>query len=150
MKNYFYLFILGVLILLIASCVGQGSVTQKYWVTEEFEYVDTQKPQSDDILLLANWLKDNPDKRVVSMTGILYYRDDVSGYVIHFVRGDNSNQKFTMVENQSPEGTGVDEYGHGVTFLQKWKNKNHDAKIIAISSIASSGGGVKSYLICYE
>ena len=102
--------------------------------TKDFAYVSTP---SGDISTLNQWLRANPSKKVVSFSGVLAYRDGVSGYVVYFTSGDNSQQKFESVSKR-------------IVSLQEWKDAHPDVRVVAISTVPAYSGGVREYTICYE
>ena len=104
----------------------------------------------DDITVLNQWLRVHPDKKVISFSGVLAYCEDVSGYIVYFILGDNSKQKFERI-NQGNRRSHEPEFAvQGIQFLQEWKNTHPDAHIVAISTVPKYAGGVREFTICYE
>lgn len=126
----------------LVGCGDGNSEPKPITETQDFAYVSTQ---SDDITTLNQWLRANPNKRIVSFSGVLAYRDGVSGYVFYFIAGDNSKQKFEHI-NRNSQTSGE----HGIGSLQEWKNAHSNAQVVAISTVPSYSGGVREFTICYE
>ena len=137
---------------LLIGCGGNGEKEpEPITETENFTYVPIQDEAADEngISLLNEWLKNNPGKKVVSFSGVLAYRDGVSGYIVYFVHGDNSRQRFEQISNATIMENSRSAI-FGVNTLQLWKEAKSDLKIVAISTVPSYSGGVREYVICSE
>lgn len=152
--------LLAVIIVELVGCGGGsnevGFKSQPNIEITNFAYIRTDihsiyrqnREDVDDVTLLNRWLRANPDKKVISFSGVLAYREGVSGYIVYFVPGDSSQQKFARISlsyQNRPESA-----YDGVLSLQRWKNDYPGAKIVAISTVPSYGGGVKEFTCCYE
>ena len=113
--------------------------------TRAFAYVHTASHDERDIDVLNRWIRANPNKKVTSFSGVLAYREGVSGYIIHFTPGDNAHMHFARIDRKQSESA-----IHGIDLLEKWKDANPNARIVAISTVPSYSGGVREYTICYE
>ncbi|HBI97141.1 MAG: hypothetical protein US83_C0007G0040 [Candidatus Falkowbacteria bacterium GW2011_GWC2_38_22] len=138
------------------GCSGVNSSEPKS-VTEmqDFAFVNTQvytqsREYVDDITMLNQWLRANRSKKVVSFSGVLAYREGVSGYIIYFVSGDNSQQKFARINRSDRMSREPEIAVHGIRSLQEWKNAHPNVRIISISTVPSYSGGVREFTICYE
>jgi hypothetical protein len=153
----FVLMVVVVAVVGLACCGGDSSSEPKP-VTEvkDFAYVHTQiytqnrESVVDGITTLNQWLRANPSKKVVSFAGILAYREGVSGYVIYFVSGDNSKQKFERIDRSDFASRQRDATDFGIHSLQTWRDANSNARIVAIAIVPAYSGGVREFTICYE
>ena len=135
----------------LTGCGGDSNEPKPVTEMEDFAYVNTQvytqnRESVDDITTLNAWLRANPSKKVVSFSGVLAYREGVSGYIVYFVSGDNSKQKFWRV-NRSDE---PEIFVHGIRSLQTWKDAHPNARVVALSAVPSYSGGVREFTVCYE
>lgn len=143
-------FVVLVLVVL-AGCGANANNPPPLTETPDFVYVSVENCQkADQIVVLNQWLERNPNKKVVSFSGVLYYREDVSGYVIFFVSGNNSRQRFEHVGRSNSHPSLPQQSVHGIHVLQEWKDAHPAAHLVAFSTVAAYSGGVESYTICYE
>jgi len=119
--------------------------------TKNFVYISVPGNTTDinGISVLNQWLKENSEKKVISFTGILAYREGVSGYAVYFTHGDNSKQRFEQISGSDVIARSR-ETVFGIDAIQLWMGVNHDRTIIAFSSVPSYSGGVREYVICSE
>ncbi|MCX6724115.1 MAG: hypothetical protein NT155_03035 [Candidatus Staskawiczbacteria bacterium] len=155
MKRIVSIFIVAVVFVGLAGCGNKNNESKPPIIeTKSFVYIsttDSYKGVVDDIYLLNQWLQNNPGKKVVCFSGVLAYREGVSGYIVYFVSGDNSKQKFERIRrNDNPLQKPAELAVHGIRSLQEWKNIHMDARIIGIASIPAYSGGVREFTICYE
>lgn len=139
--------LMAVVLVGLVGCGDSKNEPKPITETQDFAYVNTQ---SDDITTLNQWLHANPNKRVVSFSGVLAYREGVSGYVVYFVSGDNSKQKFERINRSDRTSREPEMVVHGIRSLQEWKNAHPTARVIAVSTVPSYSGGVREFTICYE
>jgi len=128
--------------------------------TKDFVYVATPDyvatpgylERYTDISPLNQWLRVNPDKKVVSFSGVLAYREGVSGYILYFVSGDNSQQRFKRInlKDRRSRRSGPEPDVYGISALQTWKDEHPNARIVAVSTVPSYSGGVREFTIYYE
>lgn len=105
---------------------------------KDFSYIEIYPNR--DAYILNEWLQDNPNKKVVSFSGVLAYREDVSGYILYFESGSNSNQRFVRIGC----------WNNQFSYLQDWKDSNPKVRIVAFTTIPQYSGGIKAFTICYE
>lgn len=151
---------LGLISLFLLTLIGcsaektPGPLTE----TESFVFVSeaTNNEGPDDVLMLNNWLRLNPNKKVISFSGVLFYREGVSGYILYFEEGDNSQQSFVKIyrdDTRVKPGHTRLEPGpsiHGIHFLQDWIDTHPDSRMMAITTIPDYSGGVREFMILYE
>lgn len=120
--------------------------------TEEtnFAYVATGDDYTDNTLALNQWLRVNPNKKVVSFSSVLYYRSDARGYIVYFVPGNNSKQKFERVAKDDKKFNEPMRTVYGMHALQYWRDTHKQTHLVAISTVAEYSGGVKEFIICFE
>lgn len=129
---------------------GDSSEPKPVMEMQDFAFVNTQREYVDDITTLNQWLRANHNKKVVSFSGVLAYREGVSGYIVYFVSGDNSQQKFARIIRSDRTSREPEIAVHGIRSLQEWKNTHSNVRIISISTVPSYSGGVREFTICYE
>ncbi|MBI5140284.1 MAG: hypothetical protein HZA94_02455 [Candidatus Vogelbacteria bacterium] len=134
----------------LAGCSDSNSEPKPVTEVKDFAYISVDNNQRDDISVLNQWLRTNPDKKVVSFSGVLAYREGVSGYVVYFVSGDNSQQKFERINRSYRTSREPEPAVHGIRSLQAWKDAHQNARVVAISTVPSYSGGVREFTICYE
>lgn len=136
----------------LVGCRGRGSSGEPKRITElqDFAYVSADSNQGSDVSALNHWLRTNPAKKVVSFSGVLAYREGVSGYIVYFVSGDNSQQRFGRISRNVRVSREPEQVVHGIRALQDWKNSHPNARVIAITTVPSYSGGVREFTICYE
>ena len=164
MKRSFGVFVLVILVVVgLIGCYGGNSELKPGELkpareTKDFVFVVVGQEKGysvgdkklDDILVLNKWLRTNPNKKVVSFSGVLESREDVSGYVVYFVSGNNSQQKFERINANDKVSQKHGWFLHGIQFIQAWKDVHPNARIVAISTVPQYSGGVKRFTICYE
>jgi len=142
--------LMAVVLVGLVGCGDSNSEPRLITEMQDFAYVSADSNQSDDVSALNQWLRANLNKKVVSFSGVLAYREGVSGYVVYFVSGNNSQQKFERINRSDRASREPEPAVHGVRSLQEWKNAHPNARVIAISTVPSYSGGVREFTICYE
>lgn len=148
-----YILFLFLIFVVVSGCGDDQQEKKQMDETTNFVYISTSTPSMDQndedgIGILNQWLRNNPEKEVVSFSGVLDYREGVSGYVVYFVHGDNSGQNFKQVSTDAEDPENA--YTFEIDSLQSWMNSNPDAKIVSISTIPAYSGGVREYVVCYK
>src|SRR5262249_18592301 len=112
------------------------------------EYLDI--PSGTDALdWLNKWIQENPNKRIISLDGILQYRSGVRGFEIVTEPGNNTNQHCEMVAAyDTKDSSGVMDYGGPE--LQAWQAGHPERHIVAITSNPNYNGGIDGYFVCSE
>lgn len=134
----------------LTGCSDSSSEPKPVSAMKDFAYVSADSSQWDDISALNQWLRANPDKKIVSFSGVLAYREGVSGYVVYFVTGDNSLQKFERINRSDRTSREPELAVHGIRSLQAWRDAHQNARVVAISTVPSYSGGVREFTICFE
>ena len=155
MKRLISTSVLMAALIVLVGCGNSNSEPKPVSEMKDFAYVSTRvytqnRESVDDITMLNQWLRKNPDKKVVSFSGVLDYREGVSGYVVYFVSGDNSQQKFERINRSDRLSRKPDLAVHGIRSLQAWRDAHPNARVVAISTVPSYSGGVREFTICYE
>jgi uncharacterized lipoprotein NlpE involved in copper resistance len=131
----------------LVACDDKNSELKPVTETQDFVYVNTA---SEEISVLNQWLRTNPDKKVVSFSGVLAYREGVSGFVLYFSPGDNSKQKFERINLAPQTYEKSNLWVHGIDSLQAWKDTHPNAREIAFSTVPAYSGGVDWCIVCFE
>ena len=143
--------LMAVVLVGLIGCRDSSDEPKPISEMRDFAYVNTQVQGAlGDTAVLNQWLQTNPNKKVVSFSGVLAYREDVSGYVVYFVSGDNSHQKFERIDRSDLTSHKPELAVHGIRSLQEWKNVHPNARVVAISTVPAYSGGVREFTICYE
>lgn len=142
----------ALVILGLATCDGTSAADPPppATSTQAFAFVETPASNTPayDIRVLNRWLRANPDKKVVSFSGVLAYREGVSGYIVAFTPGDNSHQEFARIN--LPDARYKRDPVHGMGQLQAWRDANPNARIVGFAAVPAYSGGVREFTVCYE
>ncbi|OGZ95441.1 MAG: hypothetical protein A2676_04920 [Candidatus Sungbacteria bacterium RIFCSPHIGHO2_01_FULL_51_22] len=118
--------------------------------TENLIYIEATSYDNRDIIVLNDWLRANPDRKITSLTGILLGSGgDVSGYIARFDRADNSRQRCTRLfarDGAVWQASG----GYGIEDLDKWMREHKAFKNLLVVSVPSGTGGSLSYTLCFD
>lgn len=125
---------------------GDDNKAQNFTRVEVEAY---SKDRNKDVAVLNKWLENNPNQKVVSFSGILSYRDNVDAYIIYYIKGDNSKQRFTKIIRQHSE-IWDESKKDGLQELQLWLKNHNSFKLIAFASVPAYSGGAKEYVILYQ
>ncbi|OGM99221.1 MAG: hypothetical protein A2915_02875 [Candidatus Yanofskybacteria bacterium RIFCSPLOWO2_01_FULL_41_34] len=147
--------LMAVVLVGLAGCGDSSNEPKSVSEMKDFAYVSTEvytqnRESVDDITTLNQWLRANPGKKVISFSGVLAYREGVSGYVVYFVSGNNSQQKFERINRSDRSSRKPELAVHGIRSLQAWRDAHQNARVVAISTVPSYSGGVREFTICYE
>jgi len=98
--------------------------------------------EGGEVSSLYEWLRNHPQRRIVSLTGVLLYRSGVSKYVIYTEEVSNTSQQCQTIDWEVFKPYNA--------FLQQWKYAHPELKLIAITNIPEYSGGVHRFVLCYE
>jgi hypothetical protein len=149
--------VLGVVIVLMFAFMalsGCENEPRKAVSTEasNLVFLKTSNPESPSsgeksaAEMLNEWLRKNPQKKIVSIADEPQ-QGGASGFILYFIQGDNSKQKFELILK--------DTYGDGnrgefIQAFQAWVDSNLDINIVTFSTVSGWRGGIHSVMICYE
>ena len=127
---------IGVILAILVSGCEPPSTTEK---SDSFECVSVPNTSGDEPSALNSWLRTNPDKKVVSFALV-----SSNKYVIYFVSGDNSRQRFERLASHNNNSAFIIAL-HYVKALQEWKDGNKKYSLVAFCVV--EGGGMT---VCFE
>ncbi len=145
------LFCLVVSMFTIGACAqSESNAVQPATATNDFVFVSTQNATEKvlDVTILNQWLRANTDKKVVSFSAVLAYRDGASGYIMYCVQGDNSRQVFERINRKITSEK--ESIVHGMDAIQSWKYAFPNFRVVAFTTVAAYSGGVREFTLLYE
>jgi len=130
------------LLALITACTQTPAFQPERYESSVVAYVPVTKGHG--VTELTEWIQANPNLRIRSLSGILRYRDDVTGFTLVLEEGDGQLQEVFLVAR--PPGVKWNQ-SYGVPEVDAWIADHPEYEDIEVTAVPDYSGGVKAYVI---
>ena len=114
--------------------------------TKDFVFIPTNTNAKEfHLCSLNSWLRDNPNKKIISLASVPFNSDNIAGYIVCYETGDNSHQKLIIIECGD-----VLDHDNALKVLTAWQRENIATKICTFTVTPPSRGSTLGFTVCYE